>query len=83
MYLPYKIISHSFLCYEESYLYNLFDLICLQFRKMTQLYLIFKELQDLQKSMPPAEANNDLLNTLKVRNKMHCLLHPYYADNHH
>lgn len=33
---------------------------------MTQLYLIFKELQDLQQSMPPAEANNDLLNTLKV-----------------
>ncbi|ODN00624.1 RAS guanyl-releasing protein 1 [Orchesella cincta] len=36
------------------------------FRKMTQLFLIFKELQDLQQSMPPAEANTDLLNTLKL-----------------
>jgi len=43
----------------------------LQFRKMTQLFLIFKELQDLQQSMPPTEANTDLLNTLKVKKTMH------------
>jgi len=33
---------------------------------MTQLSQIFNDLQDLQQSMPPAQANSDLLNTLKV-----------------
>ena len=35
-------------------------------RKMAQLSLIFQELEELQNSTPPIDANMDLVNTLRV-----------------
>lgn len=38
----------------------------INFRKMAQLSMIFQELQELQNATPPAGANIDLVNTLRV-----------------
>ena len=38
----------------------------INFRKMVQLSLIFQELQELQNASPPAGANMDIVNSLRV-----------------
>lgn len=46
----------------------------INFRKMAQLSLIFKELQELQNATPPPGANLDLVNTLRVGHHISQLL---------
>ena len=51
----------------------------INFRKMAQLSMIFQELQELQNATPPAGANIDLVNTLRVIDSALYLI--YYITN--
>lgn len=44
-----------------------YDLI--NFRKLVQLSIVFRTLTNLQASVPPVQANNDLINLLTVRKR--------------